>query len=217
MADQPHNDESHDNVGTGAEISTENDITASLHDGPDGAPQSAPAVALESPSAAHDYRSSTLFPRRDDNSLNAAAAAAPTVAGAEAGAIIEREIYQHELAQSVEENEQQWLPPTQRHRGAKEPSSSSMDSLQRNDDLPFSEEDVEAGLRGPALDVIAVGGAPSLPEEDLSAGQRGSSATGGLAALTMCLCACGVCGGAVMFWVWGFGVFPFSFLSSTLV
>ena len=57
MADQPHNDESHDNVGTGAEISTENDITASLHDSPDGAPQSAPAVALESPSAANDENS----------------------------------------------------------------------------------------------------------------------------------------------------------------
>ena len=57
MADQPHNDESQDNVGTGAEISTENDITANLHDGPDGAPQSAPAVALESPSAANDENS----------------------------------------------------------------------------------------------------------------------------------------------------------------
>ena len=60
MADQPHEDESQDNVGTGAEISTENDITAKLHDGPDGAPQSAPAVALESPCAAHDRRHSYI-------------------------------------------------------------------------------------------------------------------------------------------------------------
>ena len=96
MADQPqHDDESfnQDNVSTGAEISTKNDVPANLHDGPDGAPQSAPAVALESPSAAHDCRSSTLFPRRDDNSLNAAADAAPTVAGAAAGAIINRVQY----------------------------------------------------------------------------------------------------------------------------
>ena len=55
MEDQPqHDEESQDNVGTGAEISTENDVTANLHDGPDGAPRSAPAVALESPSAAND-------------------------------------------------------------------------------------------------------------------------------------------------------------------
>ena len=69
---QPHEDESQDNVGTGAEISTENDAPANFYDGPDGAPLSATAVALESPSAAHDRRSSTLFPLRDDNSLNAA-------------------------------------------------------------------------------------------------------------------------------------------------
>ena len=77
MADQPHEDESQDNVGTGAEISTENDVPAKFYDGPDGAPLSATAVALESPSAAHDRRSSTLFPLtpsplRDDNPLNAA-------------------------------------------------------------------------------------------------------------------------------------------------
>ena len=72
MADQPQEDESQDNVGTGAEISTENDAPANFYDGPDGAPLSATAVALESPSAAHDRRSSTLFPLRDDNSLNAA-------------------------------------------------------------------------------------------------------------------------------------------------
>ena len=80
MADIPHEDESQDNVGTGAEISTENDVPANFYDGPDGAPLSATAVALESPSAAHDRRSSTLPPLRDGNSLNAAAAAAPTVA-----------------------------------------------------------------------------------------------------------------------------------------
>ena len=34
MTDQPHGDESQDNVGTGAEISTENDVPANLHDGP---------------------------------------------------------------------------------------------------------------------------------------------------------------------------------------
>ena len=57
MEDQPqHDDESfnQDNAGTGAVISTENDAPANLHDGPDGAPRSAPAVALESPSAAND-------------------------------------------------------------------------------------------------------------------------------------------------------------------
>ena len=75
-----HEDEPQDNVGTGAEISTENDVPAIFYDGPDGAPLSATAVALESPSAAHDRRSSMLFPLRDGNSLNAAAAAAPTVA-----------------------------------------------------------------------------------------------------------------------------------------
>ena len=46
MADQPqHDDESQDNVGTGAEISTENNVPAISYDGSDGAPQSAPAVA----------------------------------------------------------------------------------------------------------------------------------------------------------------------------
>jgi hypothetical protein len=35
-ADQPHEDESQDNVGTGAEISTENDVPAKFYDGPDG-------------------------------------------------------------------------------------------------------------------------------------------------------------------------------------
>ena len=69
MEDQTqHDDESYnqDNVGTGAEISTENDVPANLNDGPasanfhdDGAPSSAPAVALESPYAAHERRSST--------------------------------------------------------------------------------------------------------------------------------------------------------------
>ena len=62
MVDQPHEDESQDNVGTGAEISTENDVPANVHgpfvhDGPDGAPQIAPADV------------------------------APTVAGAETGAV----------------------------------------------------------------------------------------------------------------------------------
>ena len=69
MEDQTqHDDESYnqDNVGTGAEISTENDVLAHLNDGPasanfhdDGAPSSAPVVALESPYAAHERRSST--------------------------------------------------------------------------------------------------------------------------------------------------------------
>ena len=54
MADQPHEDESQDNVGTGAEISTKNGVPANFYDGPNGAPQSAPAAALDSPPAAHD-------------------------------------------------------------------------------------------------------------------------------------------------------------------
>ena len=33
-ADQPHGDESQDNFGIGAEISTENGVSANLHDGP---------------------------------------------------------------------------------------------------------------------------------------------------------------------------------------
>ena len=90
---QPHEDESQDNVGTGAEISTKNDVPANVHDGPDGAPQIAPAVALPSPTDAQVRRSSTLFSRRDDNPLNAAADAAPTVAGAAVGAIINRVQY----------------------------------------------------------------------------------------------------------------------------
>ena len=110
MAFQPQNDDesyNQDNAGTGAEIFTENDAPANLHDGPDGAPHSALAVALESPYAAFNARrSSTIFTRNDDSSLNAAAAAASTVAGAEAGAILEREISQHELAQSVADNAQ---------------------------------------------------------------------------------------------------------------
>ena len=40
MTDQPRGDEAQDNVGTGAEISTENNAPANLHDGPDGAPLS---------------------------------------------------------------------------------------------------------------------------------------------------------------------------------
>ena len=40
MADQPHDDESQDNVGTGAEISTENDVPAIFYDGSDGVPHS---------------------------------------------------------------------------------------------------------------------------------------------------------------------------------
>ena len=103
MADLPHEDESQDNVGTGAEISTENDAPATFYDGPDGAPQSSPAVALDSPPAAHDRRPSALFPLRDDTSLTAAAAT-PTVGGVEAGTNSEREIYQSELAQSIEGN-----------------------------------------------------------------------------------------------------------------
>ena len=67
MADQTqHDDESYnqDNAGTGAAIFTENDAPANLHDGPDGAPHSALAVALESPYAAFNARrSSTIFPR----------------------------------------------------------------------------------------------------------------------------------------------------------
>ena len=81
MTDQPRGDESQDNVGTGAEISTENDVTATLHDGPDGAPHSASVVALELPHAANARRSSTIFHRKDASSINAAAAAASTVEG----------------------------------------------------------------------------------------------------------------------------------------
>ena len=40
MTDQTHGDESQDNVGTGAEISTENDVTTIFYDGSDGVPQS---------------------------------------------------------------------------------------------------------------------------------------------------------------------------------
>ena len=40
MADQPHDVESQDNVGTGAEIFTENDVPAIFYDGPDGVPHS---------------------------------------------------------------------------------------------------------------------------------------------------------------------------------
>ena len=90
MADQPQNDDESsnlDNAGIVAEISTENDVTATLHDGPDGAPHSAPVVALELPHAANARRSSTIFHRKDASSINAAAAAASTVAGAEAGAV----------------------------------------------------------------------------------------------------------------------------------
>ena len=73
-ADQPQQDDesfTKDNVSTGAENSTANDVPANLHDGPDGVTQSAPAVALESPSAERDRRSSTLFPRREGHSINA--------------------------------------------------------------------------------------------------------------------------------------------------
>ena len=114
-----------DHVGTGAEISTENDVPANLNDGPasanlhdDGAPSSAPVVALESPYAAHERRSSTISPRKEDSSLNAATAAASTVAGAEAGALLEREIFQHELAQSVADNAQLHIPPRSPRRRA---------------------------------------------------------------------------------------------------
>ena len=43
MADQPQQDDEsfpRDNVSTGAQISTANDVPAILHDGPDGVPQS---------------------------------------------------------------------------------------------------------------------------------------------------------------------------------
>ena len=56
MTDQPRGDESQDNVGTGAEISTENEATAIFYDGsdgvpPSGAPPSAPAVSSHSSEA----------------------------------------------------------------------------------------------------------------------------------------------------------------------
>ena len=85
-------------------MSTGNDAPANSYDGPVGAPQIAPAVALASPYAAPDRRSSTLFPLRDANSLHDAADAASTVAGAAAGATIEQELYQDALVQSREEN-----------------------------------------------------------------------------------------------------------------
>ena len=40
MTDQPHGDEAQDNVGTGAEISTENEAAAIFYDGSDGVPPS---------------------------------------------------------------------------------------------------------------------------------------------------------------------------------
>ena len=56
MTDQPRGDESQDNVGTGAEISTENEATAIFYDGSDGVPPSgatprAPAVSSHSSEA----------------------------------------------------------------------------------------------------------------------------------------------------------------------
>ena len=56
MTDQPHGDESQDNVGTGAEISTENDVTTIFYDGSDGVPLSgatprAPAFSSHSSEA----------------------------------------------------------------------------------------------------------------------------------------------------------------------
>ena len=56
MTDQPHGDESQDNVGTGAEISTENDVTTIFYDGSDGVPlsgatPSAPAFSSHSSEA----------------------------------------------------------------------------------------------------------------------------------------------------------------------
>ena len=56
MTDQPQGDESQDNVGTGAEISTENEAPAIFSDGsagvhPSGATPSAPAVSSHSSEA----------------------------------------------------------------------------------------------------------------------------------------------------------------------
>ena len=56
MTDQTHGDEAQDNVGTGAEISTENEATAIFYDGSDGVPPSgaaprAPAVSSHSSEA----------------------------------------------------------------------------------------------------------------------------------------------------------------------
>ena len=56
MTDQTHGDESQDTVGTGAEISTENEATAIFYDGSDGVPPSgatprAPAVSSHSSEA----------------------------------------------------------------------------------------------------------------------------------------------------------------------
>ena len=147
MTDQTHGDESQDNVGTGAEISTENDVTTIFYDGSDGAPlsgatprapafsshsseaetkasaaaaaatkgfmdtleelpggvhQSVPVIALDSPSAAHNRRSSALFPLRADTSPTDAAAT-PTEAGAAAAVQLEREVYLSELARSQED------------------------------------------------------------------------------------------------------------------
>ena len=50
MADQPQQDDESfpkDNVSTGAQISTANDVPAILHDGPDGVPQSGHSVSKE--------------------------------------------------------------------------------------------------------------------------------------------------------------------------
>ena len=102
--DLPDEEESRATSGTGAASTADNVVPTTSYDGPDGATQNASAVALASPYAAPDRRSSTLFPLRDANSLHDAADAASTVAGAAAGATIEQELYQDALVQSREEN-----------------------------------------------------------------------------------------------------------------
>ena len=59
----PVNDESQDHAGTGATISTDNEVPANSYEA---------QIALDSPSAAHNRRSSAIFNPRDDYSLNAA-------------------------------------------------------------------------------------------------------------------------------------------------
>ena len=71
MTDQPQGDESQDNVGTGAEISTENEATAIFYDGSDGVPPSgatprAPAVSSHSSEAETKASAAAAEARRSD-------------------------------------------------------------------------------------------------------------------------------------------------------
>ena len=83
-----------DHASTAAKILIDYDTPANLYADPDGATHSAQAVALESPYEENDRRSSTIFPRKEDSSVPEARDVEPT----------ERDIYIHELAESVANN-----------------------------------------------------------------------------------------------------------------